>query len=91
MHQGIALEEPGHLLVTDIPGPVGAAAGQPVGLHAQGPLAGLGQLGIDQIDVGLFMRDLGSQRIGRRRCGLHRLNLRQTGTWGVHACASPAI
>jgi len=59
IHEGVALEETGHLLVTDIPRAIGAAAGQTLGGDAGGPGVGLGQLRIHPVDVGLLSGHLG--------------------------------
>ena len=68
--QGIALEEPGQLLVAHVTGAVGAAAGQAVGLDEAGPGLGLDELGVDEIDVRLLdgdlTGDLGAGRLGAR-------------------------
>ena len=56
--EGVALEEPGHLLVADVTGAGGAAARHPVGLDVGGATAGLLELGVDPVDVGLLERQL---------------------------------
>jgi hypothetical protein len=57
--EGVSLEEAGDLLLARFAGAVGAATGEPLSLHERGTFAGLGQLGIDLIDVRLLGRDLG--------------------------------
>ncbi len=72
VHEGIALEEPGHLLVAHVAGAVGAAPGQAVGLDVGRAQARLGQLGVDPVDVRLLAgeltgdvgRGLGKARVG---------------------------
>ena len=61
--EGIALEEPGHLLVPDVAGAGGAAARHAVDGDEVGPLAGLGQLGVHAVEVVLLDRDLGSDGV----------------------------
>ena len=56
--QRVALEEAGHLLVTHVAGAAGAAARHPVGLDVGGAAAGLLELGVDPVDVGLLQRQL---------------------------------
>lgn len=63
-HEGVALEEPGQLLVTGLPDPVGAAARQAIGLDPPGPHLGLGQLGVDPVDVRLLDGDLTVDLVG---------------------------
>ena len=70
--EGVALEEPGHLLVAHVAGAVGAAPGQAVGLDIGRAQARLGQLGVDPVDVRLLAgeltgdvgRGLGKARVG---------------------------
>ena len=68
--QGVPLEQPGQLLVAHVAGAVGAAAGEAVGLDEAGPGLGLGELGVDEVDVGLLdgdlAGDLGAGRLGGR-------------------------
>ncbi|WP_338009746.1 hypothetical protein [Janibacter hoylei] len=61
--EGVPLEEPGHLLVTDVAGAVGTAAGQAVDSDEVGSLAGLGQLGVDAVQVLLLDGDLRSHGV----------------------------
>ena len=56
--QGVALEEPGHLLVAHVARAGGAAARHPVGLDVGGAAAGLLELGVDPVDVVLLQRQL---------------------------------
>ena len=66
-HQRIALEQPGDLLVADVAGAVGPAAGQALGLDQRDPGGRLGQLVVHAVDVGLLDGDLGRHLIGGRR------------------------
>ena len=78
--EGIALEEPRHLLVADVPGAVRAPPCHAVGLDVGGPQARLLELGVDPVDVGLLVRDLTSD-VG---CGLGQARVR-----GGHGAGSP--
>ena len=64
--QGVALEEPGHLLLAGGADAVGTPPRQAVGLDEPGALAGLRELRVDEVHVGLFDGDLVSDE-GRRR------------------------
>ncbi len=64
--QGVALEEPGQLLVAGRADPVRTPAGQTVGLHEAGAGPRLDELRVDEVHVGLFDGDLVSDE-GRRR------------------------
>ena len=59
----VALEEPGHLLVAHIAGAVGAAARHAVHGHEIGALPGLGELGVDTVQMLLLDGDLGSDGV----------------------------
>ena len=63
-HEGVALEEAGHLLVADVAGAVGAPAREPVRLDVGRPEAGLLELRVDPVDVRLLDGDLGGD-LGR--------------------------
>ncbi len=81
--EGVALEEPGHLLVAHVTGAVGAAAGHAVGLDVAGAQRRLLQLGVDAVDVRLLGRDLPRDVGGRlglaRVVGRHEAELSSPG------------
>ena len=56
--EGVALEEPGHLLVADVTRAARAPSSEAVGLDVGGSQARLLQLGVDPVDVGLLVREL---------------------------------
>src|SRR5699024_11153291 len=61
--EGVTLEEPGHLLVPDVPGAGGASAGHAVDGDEVGALAGLGEFGVHAVEVFLLDRDLGGDGV----------------------------
>ena len=91
-HQGVAFEEPGHLLLAGGADAVGTPPRQAVGLDESGALAGLRELRVDEIHVGLFDGDLVSDE-GRRRVRPvvrtgHTLRLASRVVGGLHVTAT---
>jgi hypothetical protein len=80
--ESVALEQPGHLLVADITGAVGATPGEAVGLDVGGSPGRLGELGVDPVDVVLLAGDLGLDV---------RRGARETRGGGGHEAVSPQL
>ncbi len=63
--EGVTGEQPGHLLVADVAGAVGAPPRHALGLDERGALAGLAQFGEDTVDVRLLDREFAREDVGR--------------------------
>ena len=80
-HQGVPLEEGRALGVADLDLASEVAAGEALGLDAVGAHAGLLQLLVDAVDVGLLDRDLAGELVGDA-LGRHRRGAPRSGRAG---------